>query len=140
MSLDDLGLGAPDEDGELKDLSRAIDLDKLRSAFFLYAGPDERMDQDEFKSFVKKLKLSESIAERLWSNLDVDKNGIVDADEFTEGLETMTRARAWLRFCPTCDFENSCEYCVSKEIANCFLCSPERFCPKHWDQHPGKPG
>jgi len=130
------GIDLVDEEKEMRDLSKAIDLDKLRTAFFKYAGPDERMDEEEFKLFTKKMKLSETVSESLWRNLDVDGNGIVDADEFTTALETMTKARAWLRFCPTCDFSNSCDYCVS--IADSSESTPERFGPRHWNEHPDR--
>ena len=81
--------------------------------------------------------MSEDIAERLWVMLDTDKNGVVDADEFTTALHCMSLARAWLRYCPNCEFGNSCDYCV--EIKDCDYCTPERFCPKHWQEHPGRP-
>jgi len=135
----DLGVFDQDEEeaADVRDLAKALDLDQLRVAFFKYAGPDERMDEEEFKLFTKKQKISESLSEMLWRNLDVDGNGIVDADEFRGALETMTKARAWLRYCPTCDFDNSCDYCI--EVADCTEgCCPERFCPHHWHNHPDK--
>ena len=138
VKADDIldAMGLDDDEAEFRDLAKALDLDNLRKEFFKYAGPDERMDEEEFKLFTRKQKLSEAVSESLWRNLDVDGNGIVDADEFTMALETMTKARAWLRFCPTCDFANECPYCV--ECADCRECTPERFCPRHWNDHPDR--
>ena len=118
VKADDIldAMGLDDDEAEFRDLAKALDLDNLRPPLFKLP-PDERMDEEEFKLFTRKQKLSEAVSESLWRNLDVDGNGIVDADEFTMALETMTKARAWLRFCPTCDFANECPYCV--ECADC---------------------
>ena len=125
------------EEAEIKHLSRAIaDLDKLRAAFYKHAGPDERMDPEEYKVFAKKLRLTDDAADRLWNTCDSDRNGVIDAYEFTTTLKMLTEARAWLRYCPTCRFENVCDYCVS-QCAPCNNCSRERFCPEHWERHPG---
>jgi hypothetical protein len=125
-----------DDDEEVREISRNLDLDKLRDAFFCQCGPDDRMDTEEFKLFTKRLRLSEEISHRLWRALDKDQNGVVDAFEFTETMEQMTRARAWLRHCPTCAFENSCDYCAA--CAGCKDCNPEVFCPRHWRGHPDR--
>ena len=78
--------------------------------------------------------MSQSLAERLWDMMDVDKNGIVDEDEFLTALNNMMAARSWLRYCPTCLFDNQCDYC--KLVAKCPDCSRETWCPKHWQEHP----
>lgn len=124
-----------EQEEEIRDLSKALDLERLKVEFVKYAGPDEQMDEEEFKLFAKKMKMSERIQEMLWRMFDVDGNGIVDADEFTDGLANLQAARAWLRFCPTCDFDNSCDYCV--EVGRtCNDCNRERWCPKCWADHP----
>lgn len=130
-----LGGQSEQNSDEIRNLSRAIDLDKLRVAFLQYAGPDKRMDRNEYNTFMRRLGLSQNIADRLWVLLDIDKNGIVDADEFTKTMSALTNARAWLRFCPTCDFNNECDFCQS--ITNCEDCTRETFCPLHWASHPG---
>jgi hypothetical protein len=119
---------------DVKMLSKALDLDLLRSAFFRHAGPDERMDKEEFFLFAKKLNIADELIDKLWCTLDLDRNGVVDAYEFVETLDAMTRARAWLRFCPTCNYDNSCAFCAACSL--CPHCS-FRFCPRHWREHPG---
>ena len=84
---------------------------------------------------MKRLKMGPVIADRLWKLLDIDGNGIVDVDEFTTTMSNMTNARAWLRYCPTCDFMNECDFC--KSVVDCPNCTRETFCPKHWSEHPG---
>ena len=66
------------------------------------------------------------------------KSGVVDEDEILRGIHNLTLARAWLRYCPTCAFENQCEFCT-KVCVRCEMCSPEIFCPMHWKVHPGNP-
>ena len=131
-----LNLGDNDDGEEIRDLSKLVDLDKLRVAFVTYAGPDKRMDKDEYHLFMKRLKMPVRIASRLWTQLDVDKNGIVTADEFTDVMATLTSARAWARYCPTCEFDNGCDYCQSAEILDCDRCTRDQWCPKHWSEHP----
>ena len=125
-----------EEAAEVRDLSRNLDLDVLRVAFTKYAGADERMDEEEFKRFAKSLKMEDRIAEMLWRMFDMDGNGVVDSDEFAAGLMMLTQARAWLRYCPQCSYGNDCDYCV--EVKACKDCTPERFCPEHWEAHPGR--
>ena len=125
-----------DPDVEMRDLSAALDLDKLRSAFVKYAGHNEEMDQEEFKIFARKLQMSDELAASLWRNFDADGSGFIDATEFKEGLELLTSARVWLRFCPTCDFANSCAYC--EQVQECAECTRERFCIAHWRNHPDR--
>jgi hypothetical protein len=120
--------------GEIRELSRAIDLDKLNTAFLMYAGPDKRMDRNEYTTFMRRLGLSQEIADRLWTLLDMDRNGIVDSDEFSKTLHALTNARAWLRYCPECEFRNECAFC--KSIEDCENCTCETFCPRHWAEHP----
>ena len=85
---------------------------------------------------VKSNGLPEAVAVRLWRQLDVDKNGIVDAIEFSTALENLTHARAFLRYCPDCQYDNLCEYCTSLEVKQCNQCTREVFCPEHWAGHP----
>ena len=125
-----------DPDVEMRDLSEALDLDKLRQAFVKYAGHNEEMDEEEFKIFARKLQMNDRVAAMLWRNFDNDGNGLIDANEFKEGLEKLTSARAWLRFCPTCDFANSCAYC--ELVQGCPDCTRERFCIAHWRSHPDR--
>ena len=120
---------------EVRELAQNLDLDKLRVAFFRYAGPDEQMDRKEFGTFSKRLNLSEELGQRLWNILDADRNGYVDVEEFTACLGAMTSARAWVRYCPTCNFDHDCDFCLS--IADCPNCSTDMFCPLHWSEHPG---
>lgn len=127
--------GQQGQDGEeIRELSRAIDLDKLNIAFLTYAGPDQCMDLNEYTTFMRRLGLSQEIADRLWKLLDMDRNGIVDSDEFSKTLLALANARAWLRYCPECEFRNACDFCQS--IEECENCTRETFCPRHWAEHP----
>ena len=172
VDLDPFDMVGDDEATEVSQLARVIDLDKLRVAFELSAGPDQRMDREEYNrcerrdgsrskprmaasppmrppsvsptthtpphttpAVMKRLKMGPAIADRLWKLLDIDGNGIVDVDEFTTTMSNMTNARAWLRYCPTCDFQNECDFCRS--VVDCPNCTRETFCPKHWSEHPG---
>ena len=119
---------------ELKKLSTQLDTDLLRVAFIKYAGPDEEMDLNEFERFSKAMSIS-TIAHRLWVVMDTDKSGTVTKDEFLDALTLLTQARAWLRFCPTCMFDNECSMCL-KSMA-CPKCSHTRFCVTCWASHPG---
>ena len=53
---------------EVRELAQNLDLDKLRVAFFRYAGPDEQMDRKEFGTFSKRLNLSEELGQRKCDN------------------------------------------------------------------------
>ena len=130
--------GFEEQDEEImRELARNLDLDRLREMFVRYAGADERMDEDEFKKFVRILHMTDEHAHMFWRFCDINKDGHIDTDEFLFGLERMTCARAWLRFCPTCDYENECAYCIqiSRE---CVQCNRSLWCPPHWQEHPGR--
>ena len=92
-------------------------------AFIKHAGPDELMDQDEFERFAKAMDIMK-IAPQLWNAMDNDRSGSVDKDEFLLALRNLSNARAWLRFCPTCQFENDCEMCV--RVEDCDECNGDR--------------
>ncbi|KAL3927252.1 MAG: hypothetical protein SGPRY_002910 [Prymnesium sp.] len=121
---------------DLKMLSSKMDLDAMRANFIKHAGPDEQMDEFEFERFAKAMSITD-IAPRLWNAMDSDKSGAVDKDEFMNALHNLTTARAWLRFCPTCMFANDCPMCL--KTRNCPDCNDQRFCVRHWSEHPGNP-
>jgi hypothetical protein len=122
--------------GTLKMLSKHVNLDVLSSAFIRAAGPDSRMDKEEYLRFVKNINLPESLHIPLWDVLDINKDGVVTAVEFNDGLLKMLNSRAWNRFCPACQYDNTCGFCV-KVNNECSTCDNERFCPVHWVEHPG---
>jgi hypothetical protein len=92
------------------------------------------MDEDEFQRFSKAMKI-EPYAHRLWVAMDTDKSGTVTKDEFLEALTSLTRARAWLRYCPICIYENECPTCIKSSF--CPKCSDAMFCVDCWKAHPG---
>ena len=112
--------------------------DELHSAFMRFARPaDGLMDRGEYVHFVKDLGLDSEAARDLWIKLDADKNGVVDADEFTKAVKKVVKAKQAIqhhRLCPTCGFDGSCTFCV--EIASCQRCTPSSFCLEHWAAHP----
>ena len=82
------------------------------------------------------MNLTPALAERLWEVMDSDKSGYVDTEEFETALDNLTKARAWLRYCPACNFDNSCNVCVEVERTGCQCeppCTRSIFCAKHWD-------
>ena len=117
------GMNEEQRDASLKKLSSQLDVDALRAAFIKHAGPDELMDQSEFELFAKAMDIMK-IAPQLWSAMDSDRSGSVDKDEFMEALTKLSAARAFLRFCPTCMFENDCEMCV--KVKDCPDCTDQR--------------
>lgn len=125
----------PDEEAvdEAKSLQKTLDVDALRQAFIRFAGPDECMDPEEYDRFAAALQLGE-LKERLWTLMDGDNSGSVSKREFTASLQVLQQARAWMRFCPTCAFDNNCAFC--KKCASCPSCSNVVFCPACWADHP----
>mmetsp|Transcript_45212 Transcript_45212/g.118679 ORF Transcript_45212/g.118679 Transcript_45212/m.118679 type:complete len:169 (-) Transcript_45212:180-686(-) len=126
-----------DEAAIVKNLAKHINLDKMRDAFYRYAGPDQRMDLEEYKKFVQIIQLPPSLIDPLWNLLDINRDGSVTSTEFCHGLHVMSQARAWNRFCPTCRYDNNCDFCVKVGL-DCEECDNERFCPSCWDKHPAK--
>ena len=108
----------------LKKLASQLDIDRLRAAFIKHAGPDELMDQSEFERFAKAEGIMH-VAAQLWTAMDSDRSGSVDKDEFLEALAALSSARAFMRFCPTCMFENECEMCV--KVKDCDDCTAQRY-------------
>ena len=119
-----------------RSLAAKLNVDELSAQFAKHAGLDETLDREEFFEFATASKLPKATADNLWVLLDSDKSGTVSRAEFSSALRNMQQARAWLRFCPTCDFDNTCAYCF--EVKECAGCTREKFCPKHWAEHPDK--
>ena len=76
--------------------------------------------------------LPKATADNLWVLLDSDKSGTVSRAEFSSALRNMQQARAWLRYCPTCEFRNDCAYCHECNT-DCTKCTEEDMF------HPGEP-
>ena len=120
-----------------KALARVIDVDNLTKKFERFAGLDDVMTKDEFDEFIKESHLSGAVSRALWHMLDNDRSGEVSRDEFRSCLRRMQATRAWLRFCPTCDFTNDCPYCLECNFT-CQRCNERVFCARCWAQHPGR--
>ncbi len=119
-----------DRDAEAAALSVNMEVDSMNAEFLRRAGPDAKMDPEEFEKFSEALNIDKSTGARLWALMDVDGNGVVDFEEFTGALKLMTQARAWLRYCTICDYDNSCHLCV--KCADCPNCTGRMFCSRHW--------
>lgn len=76
-------------------------------------------------------------AAALWLVLDRDHSGQVEKEEFTAALSAMQLARAWLRYCPECIYDNLCSYCQECNT-NCDFCTDHSFCAAHWADHPAR--
>lgn len=120
-----------------KALARTIDVDNLTKKFERFAGLDDVMTKDEFDEFIQESHLSRAVSRALWTMLDSDQSGTVSRDEFRHCLRRMQATRAWLRFCPTCDFTNDCPYCQECNFT-CNKCNERVFCAQHWAVHPGR--
>ena len=76
-------------------------------------------------------------ATQLWRILDKDGSGQISKDEFGEALTGMHRARAWLRYCPDCIYQNTCAYCLETN-SNCPNCNENAYCAACWADHPAR--
>jgi len=119
----------------LRKITRQIDIDNLDDAFFVHAGDDEELDKSEFDALVLSRNLSVQQARDLWRVLDKDGSGVVSKAEFKEAFMAMLQARQWMRYCPACDYSNTCAFC-DEVNAQCKDCTDKRFCAKHWAEHP----
>ena len=79
--------------GTLKMLSKHVNLDVLSSAFIRAAGPDSRMDKEEYLRFVKNINLPESLHIPLWDVLDINKDGGIVYYEFIDSLMAKGEAK-----------------------------------------------
>ena len=61
----------------------------------------------------------------------------VSRAEFSSALRNMQQARAWLRYCPTCEFRNDCAYCHECNT-DCTKCTESVFCASCWADHPAR--
>lgn len=128
---------AANADRDLRLLAGRLDTTLLANNFARFAGSDLKMDAEEYQRFTKITNLTRQQAASLWSILDQDGSGQVEKAEFTEALENFQQARAWLRFCPACTYQNTCNYCLECN-ANCEQCSEHSFCAEHWMDHPAR--
>lgn len=127
----------PDESKQVKNLSMRLDVDKLTATFRRHAGLNDLLTKKEYEAFAREVGLTRTLAAQLWTILDEDRSGAVTTEEFQAGLLKMRQSRAWLRFCPTCRYDNACAYC-QEVAATCSKCTEVRFCAEHWDDHPAR--
>lgn len=120
---------------KVREISSKIDLDVMGRNFGRFAGGDMMMDAEEFDRFTKSTNLTRAQAASLWDILDADRSGSVSKAEFSEALEKLQSARAWLRHCPECVYANTCAYCQECN-ANCSDCTENAFCSSCWADHP----
>ena len=112
-------------------------MDEPSAQFAKHAGLDETLDREEFFEFATASKLPKATADNLWVLLDSDKSGTVSRAEFSRALRNMQQARAWLRYCPTCEFRNDCAYCHECNT-DCTKCTESVFCASCWADHPAR--
>lgn len=111
-----LGLAKPlDSGASLADVARCLDLDKLRSSWERFAGPDDSMDWEEYQLFMKAVGLPDEHAANMWKIMDSDKSGQVDADEVCELAPPLA--------CPDPGHNRTCDLGSTHAWA-CHLCSP----------------
>jgi hypothetical protein len=120
-----------------KELSATLDITAIGATFGRFAGGDEVMDAQEFERFTKQINLTRQQSSELWQILDRDGSGEVSKDEFSSALTNMQAARAWLRYCPECIYQNLCAYCQECN-ANCVNCTENAFCASCWADHPAR--
>ena len=126
-----------DVEREARALAARLDTSKMAVNFGRFAGADQLMQRDEFDRFTKITNLTRQQANSLWIVLDRDGSGEVTKEEFTTALENFQKARAWLRFCPSCVYANTCNYCQECN-SNCEMCTEHSFCAEHWNDHPAR--
>ena len=90
-----------------------------------------------FERFSKEINMTRQQATQLWRILDKDGSGQISKDEFGEALTGMHRARAWLRYCPDCIYQNTCAYCLETN-SNCPNCNENAYCAACWADHPAR--
>ena len=118
-------------------LASTIDIERLGKNFLNFAGSDDLMDSEEFDQFTKASNITRQQAMSLWQLLDRDGSGQVSKAEFQSALANLQAARAWLRYCPDCIYNNVCAYCQECN-ANCTECSETAFCSNCWNDHPAR--
>lgn len=127
------------EEEKVNRLAEKIDsnmLGRMTVNFDKYAGADKSMDQEEYQKFMKKTEIPNEIADALWSMLDDDNSGTVERDELVDVVGKLQKAKAWLRFCPTCNYDHNCSYC--QECAGCPDCTDKAWCAECWLEHSGR--
>ena len=122
---------------EAAEVTKSVDVDLLGKSFAKFAGSDDSMDMKEFENFTKVLNLTRPQATALWGMLDHDGSGAVSKPEFTSALNRLQQARAWMRYCPDCIYDNTCAYCLETN-ANCTNCTENAFCSMCWADHPAR--
>ena len=127
--------GAPNN--AAKDMAAKLDIEILGRSFGRFAGADDIMDKEEFARFTKQTNVTRQQADALWNILDNDGSGLVSHAEFGDALNSLQQARAWLRYCPTCVYMNTCAYCQECN-SNCENCSDTAFCARCWNDHPAR--
>eukprot|EP00320_Phaeocystis_rex_P000892 CAMPEP_0119079282 /NCGR_PEP_ID=MMETSP1178-20130426/106027_1 /TAXON_ID=33656 /ORGANISM="unid sp, Strain CCMP2000" /LENGTH=296 /DNA_ID=CAMNT_0007061793 /DNA_START=35 /DNA_END=925 /DNA_ORIENTATION=+ len=120
-----------------QELAREIDVDKTAKIFRRHAGFDDDMDEEEFEIFCEHAGIKPELTKSLWKLLDDDGSGSVTLAEFKQALIYLRQAAQWVRYCPTCKYQNVCAFC--QEANKCSECTEERFCNEHWTEHPGRP-
>ena len=120
-----------------RSLAAKLNVDELSAQFAKHAGLDETLDREEFFEFAAASKLPKATADKLWALLDRDNSGTVSRAEFSRALRNMQQARAWLRYCPTCEFRNDCAYCHECNT-DCTKCTESVFCASCWADHPAR--
>ena len=134
--LEALGL-VEKADAKKKNIAQSVDVDNLGKNFNRFAGLDDDMTREEFEEFTKSENMTRATSAALWVMLDKDMSGTVSRDEFRDALLEMQHSKAWLRYCPTCSFDNDCAFCQECN-ASCNKCTERAYCAACWAQHPGR--